>query len=174
MLTVNPRWMQTIPEVHPLFRMKICQGFMFPLLVLAAAVLAAPAAARTAPFLPRTLLSMPDPSIELNVSTNYIEYSGEYVTVSWSGVAVRCDLGPRSGSRSLGGAAHSLASLPGRARHGVWLSPMPTHTHVQLPAPTDMLAMYLAHRDPATSLPMKYIWTSLSETVSAPGSGSYR
>lgn len=45
---------------------------------------------------------------------------------------------------------------------------------LQSPAATDMLAMYLADKDPTTSLPMKYIWTSLSESAGAPGSGSYR
>lgn len=77
----------------------MCRGRPTILVVLAAVALAAPAAARTAPFLPRNLQSTPDTSIVIEVSTNHIEYSGEYVNVSWSGVAVSRLVGAHVGGK---------------------------------------------------------------------------
>lgn len=44
----------------------------------------------------------------------------------------------------------------------------------QTPAQSDMIALYLADRDPTTSMPIKFLWASVSDDYLSTGSGSYR
>ncbi|KAL6770803.1 hypothetical protein ACKKBF_B32745 [Auxenochlorella protothecoides x Auxenochlorella symbiontica] len=95
----------------------------------AVGALASTAPRKSAPFQTRNLIENHQKGLKLRVSTTSIDTSGQYVTVSWSGV--------------------------------------------EDPADTDMVAMYLADRDPSETWPMKYIWTSTVPNAQRRGAGQY-
>lgn len=122
----------------------------------AVGALASTAPRKSAPFQTRNLIENHQKGLKLRVSTTSIDTSGQYVTVSWSGVEVRC--GVRRGCDG---------------QHQLHHPTNPWHPFPQDPADTDMVAMYLADRDPSETWPMKYIWTSTVPNAQRRGAGQY-